>query len=72
LEEMPRLKDVVLLALAADEFLMEPLRDLLCSKIEKRVAVENVWHVLNATCLVPKLAATCTKVIIYFSLWLFS
>jgi len=51
-------------ALAADHFLLEPLRELCCSKIKNMVTAENVWPILNATCHVPKLAATCSKVIL--------
>jgi len=66
LEGTSKLEDFVLLALAADEFLMEPLRDLCRFEIEKLVTVKNVWLTLNSICLVPKIAAACTKVIILF------
>jgi len=70
LDEITNVEDAVLLALAADEILLEPLRTIACLKIEKMVTVENVWHTFNSTYLVPKVAAACTKVlnIGYFNL----
>jgi len=66
LEEMSEVEDVVELALAADEFLLETLTDVACLMLERMVTVENVWHILNATCCyIPKIAAVCSKVI-YF------
>jgi len=64
-EELP-LKDTVLLALAADEYLMEPLRNWCCFRIYMMVKLENVWQTLNSTCLVPKMGAMCCKVINFF------
>jgi len=66
LEEMWKLIDVVELALAADEFLLEPLTDASCFMLEKLVKVENVWPILNFTCHIPKIAAVCSKVIYLF------
>jgi len=60
LEEISNVEDAVLLALAADEILLEPLMTIACLEM---VAVENVWPTLNSTYLVPKVAAACTKVI---------
>jgi len=65
LEEISNLKDTILLGLAADEFLMEPLKNFCASEIERMVTVETVWQTLNSTCLAPKLAAACSKVINY-------
>jgi len=62
LDEISNVEDAVLLALAAEEFLLEPLKTFSCLEIERMVTVENVWRTLNSTCLIPKLAATCSKV----------
>jgi len=62
-EENAELEDYVSLALAADHFLMEPLRKLCCSKIEKMVTVKNVWRTLNSACFAPKVSVACSKVI---------
>jgi len=62
-EENAELEDYASLALAADHFLMEPLRELCCSKIEELVTAENVWPTLNSTCFAPKVSAACSKVI---------
>jgi len=62
LDEISNVEDAVLLALAADEILLEPLRTIASLEIEKMVTVENVWPTLNSTCLVLQVASACTKV----------
>jgi len=62
LEKIPKLEDAISTALAADEYLLEALRGLCCLEIERMVTVENVWHTLNSTCLVPKVASACCNV----------
>jgi len=61
-DKITNLEDFVSMALAADEFLLEPLMNYCVSEIRKLVTVENVWQTLNATCLVPKIAAACCEV----------
>jgi len=58
-------EDAVLLALAADEFLLEPLQTFCALEIERMVTAENVWPTLNSTYRIPKLAAACSTVIIF-------
>jgi len=67
-EKISKLEDLISLALAADLFLLEPLKNFCHSEIEKMVTVKNVWSTLNATCIVPKVAAACFKVIYTFNL----
>jgi len=61
-EPISNVEDAVLLGLAADEFLMEPLQTFCALEIERMVTVKNVWQTLNSICLVPKLAEGCFKV----------
>jgi len=62
LEELSKLEDAVLLGLAADEFLLEPLQTFCALEIERMVTVENVWQTLNSVCLIPKVAEGCIEV----------
>jgi len=62
---MSCLEDAVLLARAADEFLLEPLQKFCALEIERMVTVENVWPTLNSISHIPKVAVACFKVIIF-------
>jgi len=62
IDEISNLEDAVLLAIAADEFLLEPLQTFCALEIERMVTVENVWSTLNAICHIPKVAASCIHV----------
>jgi len=64
-DKISTVEDAVSLALAANEYLLEPLKTYCALKIEKMVTVNNVWLTLNSTCLIPKVAAACSKVIMY-------
>jgi len=62
LEAIPDLEDVVLLVLAADEFLLDPLVKLCCLEIESRLTTGNVWPILNKTLHIPQVTAVLKKV----------
>jgi hypothetical protein len=57
-----KIEDAVALALAADEFLIEPLKNMCALYIEKLVKVDQVWNVLNAISHRPELSEKCKKV----------
>jgi len=62
LEEITHVEDVISLAFAADEFLLELLTQFCITELEKLVTLENVWPTLNSLSLLPKVAAACSKV----------
>jgi len=62
LDKISALEDAVSLSFAADEYLLEPLKTFCAAEIERLVTVENVWPTLNFICLIPKVAAACSKV----------
>jgi hypothetical protein len=61
-EGISRIEDAVALALAADEYLIEPLKSMCALLIEKLVKVDHVWNVLNAVSHSPDLSEKCKKV----------
>jgi len=61
-EKLSNLEDAVSLALAADEFLLEPLQTFCGSEIERMVTVETVWQTLNSINHIPKVAEGCVQV----------
>jgi len=61
-EEDLTLKDAVALALAADEFLLAPLKSFCASEIKRLVTVETVWNTLNSIIRIPDLPDACVEV----------
>jgi len=59
IDEISNVEDAVLLALAADEFLLEPLKTFCAFEIERMVTVETVWPTLNAINHVSRVAEGC-------------
>jgi len=66
LDKTSSVEDAVLLALAAEEFLLEPLQIFCRSEIERMLTEENMWPTLNSIIHIPKIASACSKVIIIF------
>jgi len=56
------LEDAVALALAADEFLLNLLKDFCASEINRLVTVETVWTTLNSIVRIPDLPEACSQV----------
>jgi len=56
------LEDIVALALAADEFLLLPLKRFCVSEIKRLLTVDNVWNTLNLMVQIPDLADVCAEV----------
>jgi len=56
------LEDVVALGLAADEFLLVPLKNFCISEIKRLVTAETVWKTLNASVRIQGLPDACTRV----------
>jgi hypothetical protein len=56
------LEDAVFLALAAEEYLIAPLKKFCITQIDSMVTVDTVWSTLNATCHIASVAAACSKV----------
>jgi len=61
-EEVLTLEDAVALALAADELLLDPLKDFCASVIKTLVTVETVWKTLNLVVRIPNLPDACSNV----------
>jgi len=59
---MSTLEDAVALGLAADEFLLNPLKSFCASEIKRLVAVETVWKTLNSVIRIPDLPDACSEV----------
>jgi len=55
-------EDAAALGLAAEEFMLKPIKSFCASEIKRMVTVENVWSTLNTTILHPTLADSCTEV----------
>jgi hypothetical protein len=56
--------DTIDLTLAADEFLLEPLKKFCIKEIEELLSVKNVWTTLNRLHHIPDVAEACKKVMI--------
>jgi len=56
------LVDAVALALAADEFLLVPLKNFCASEIKRMVSLETVWYTLNLVVRIPDLPDACAEV----------
>jgi len=56
------LEEAVALALAADEFLLVPLKNFCFSEIKRMVTVETVWNTLNLVVRIPDLPDACAEV----------
>jgi len=63
------LEDVVALGLAADEFLLLPLKGFLASEIKRLVTVETVWKTLNSIVRIHDLPDACSQVKIFLKLF---
>jgi len=61
-EEVSTVEDAVALGLAADEFLLVPLKAFCVSEIKRLVTVETVWTTLNSIIRIPDLPDACTEV----------
>jgi len=61
-EEVSTVEDAVALGLAADEFLLVPLKAFCASEIKRLVTVETVWNTLNSIVRIPDLPDACTEV----------
>jgi len=61
-EEVEFLEDAIALGLAADEFLLVPLKLFCVHEIKRLVTVDTVWRTLNATVRIPALAEACSEV----------
>jgi len=61
-EEDLSLEDAVALALAADEFLLVPLKGFCASEIKRLVTVETVWNTLNSLVRIHDLPEACAEV----------
>jgi len=62
MEEDLTLEDAVALALAADEFLLAPLKGFCASEIKRLVTVETVWNTLNLIVRIEDLPDACAEV----------
>jgi len=62
MEEELTLEDAIALGLAADEFLLAPLKGFCTSEIKRLVTVETVWTTLNSIVRIPDLPEACTQV----------
>jgi len=61
-EEVSSVEDAAALALAADEFLLAPIKDFCASEIERLVTVETVWSTLNSIVRIQDLPNACSEV----------
>jgi len=61
-EEDLSLEDAISLALAADEFLLMPLKGFCASEIKRLVTVETVWSTLNSIVRIQVLPEACSRV----------
>jgi len=61
-EDVSVLEDAVALGLAADEYLMNPLKSFCASEIKRLVTVETVWKTLNSVIRIPGLPEACSEV----------
>jgi len=62
LEDVSTVEDAVALSLAADEFLLAPIKEFGASEIKRLVTVENVWTTLNSIVLIDDLPDACIQV----------
>jgi hypothetical protein len=64
LEKIETLEDAIELALAADEYLLQPLREICAKLIEEMMNMENIWNTLQQLNMIPDLAkAACGEVL---------
>jgi len=61
-EEDLTLEDAVSLGLAADEFLLVPLKRFCASEIKRLVTLEAVWKTLNSIVRIHVLPEACSRV----------
>jgi len=66
MEEDLTLEDAVALGLAADEFLLVPLKSFCASEVKRLVTLETVWNTLNLIVRIPDLPDACSQVKKYF------
>jgi len=60
-------EDAVALGLAADEFLLVPLKRFCASEIKRLVTVDTVWSTLNSIVRIPDLPDACSEVNFLFT-----
>jgi len=65
-EEVSSLEDAIALGLAADKFLLVPLKLFCISEIRRLVTVETVWNTLNALIWIQDLPDACAEVKLLF------